>query len=109
MNILLFIIIGLGLALGDVIMKYWIVSGAHYSGIGLMFYVLALGVYSMSLTLFAYQLRTTPFSIATILPILINIVAVFLLSQLFYHKSITGRQFIGVAMALVAIFFLSHK
>ena len=102
-----FIFIGIGMALGDVLMKQWIVNGAEFRGMPLVYYVSALIVYCTSLTLFAYQLRVTPLSIAAILPILINIIVIFCIGLTFYNEKLSYYQLAGVGISLVALFFLS--
>ena len=104
-----FLLIGVGLSLGDMIMNHWADGGSRFVGSWLFLYVLALVVYCASLTLYAYQLKTTQLSIATIIPILINVAIVFTYSTFYLQEKVNTYQLIGVSLALVAIVFLSRE
>ncbi|MCR4286272.1 MAG: EamA family transporter [Candidatus Kaiserbacteria bacterium] len=104
-----FLLIGIGLALGDVFMNHWADNGSRFSGQLFFVYLLALVIYCASLTLYAYQLKTTQLSIATVIPLLINVALVFTVSTFFLHEKINTYQLIGISLALVAIVFLSRQ
>lgn len=104
-----FLLIGIGLSLGDVLMNHWADNGSRFSGQLFFVYLLALIIYGASLTLYAYQLKTTQLSIATIIPVLINVAIVFTVSTFLLHEKINTYQLIGIAFALVAIVFLSRQ
>lgn len=101
-----FILIGIGMVIGDVFMKIW--SNQQYSlnGLGLVYVTSALIVYSASLTYYGLQLRTTNFSIATILPIVINILIVLLITFFYYHEPLSIKQWIGVLLGFCAVILL---
>lgn len=100
-------LVGLGLVTGDLLMKNWIISGASFRNLSLVVYLSALVVYSGSLTVYAYQLRTINFGIATIVPILVNIVIVALISFLYYKEALSVYQGIGLLLAVGAIVLFS--
>lgn len=104
-----FILIGIGLSLGDVLMNHWADNGSRFSGQLIFVYLLALVIYCATLTLYAYQLKTTQLSIATIIPVLINVAIVFTVSTFFLHEKINTYQLVGISLALVAIVFLSRQ
>lgn len=97
------ILVGLGLVTGDLLMKHWIVSGASFRNLPLAVYLSALVVYCGSLTAYAYQLRTMNFGIATIIPILINVIVVALISFFYYKEAISIYQSLGILLAVIAI------
>lgn len=101
------ILIGLGFAIGDILMKNWIAYGASFRNVSLIIYLFALIVYGLSFTAYAYQLRTTNFSIATIAPILVNIVIITLVSFLYYKEGLSLYQGIGIFLAIVSIILFS--
>ncbi len=101
-----FILIGLGLTIGDNFMKLWARQNYSFTDSGLYFYALAILFYVSSLTYYGLQLRTTNFGVATILPILINILLVLALTFFYYHEPLTPSQMTGAVLALAAIFFL---
>jgi drug/metabolite transporter (DMT)-like permease len=106
---LAFIIIGIGLALGDVLMNHWADGGSRFQGSSLAIYLIALVVYIASLTLYAYQLKTTQLSVATIIPVLINVAIVFAVSTFYLHEKVSAYQYTGIFLALMALVFLSRK
>jgi hypothetical protein len=75
-----FILIGIGMVFGDVLMKNWANQLYSLHGSGLLYLVCALLSYSVSLTYYGLQLRSTNFSIATILPIVINLLVILLIT-----------------------------
>lgn len=101
------IIVGIGLVIGDLLMKNWIISGASFRNTSLIMYLSAVVVYGGSLTLYAYQLRTMNFGIATIIPILVNIIVVVLISFFYYKEALSFYQGIGILLAVFAIIFFS--
>jgi multidrug transporter EmrE-like cation transporter len=101
------IVVGLGLTTGDVFMKQWMLSGASFKNTSFFLYLIALVVYGTSLTLYAYQLRSINFGIATITPVLTNIVAVSLLSFFYYKDGLSFYQGVGIALALISIVLFS--
>ena len=101
------ILIGLGFAAGDVLFKQWMLSGASFKKVGLVLYFAALVLFWVSLTTQAFQLRATNLSIVVITPILVNIVAVSLISYFYYKEGLSVYQFIGIFLALIAIVLFS--
>ncbi|MBI5798818.1 MAG: hypothetical protein HZB10_02715 [Candidatus Yonathbacteria bacterium] len=101
------ILVGLGLVTGDLLMKNWIIGGASFKNWSLAIYLLALVFYGGSLTAYAYQLRTMNFGIATIVPILVNVVVVALISFFYYKEALSLYQSIGILLAVVAVILFS--
>ncbi len=101
-----FIFIGIGMVLGDLLMKNWSNHLYELRGVGLTYFLAALLMYSVSLTYYGLQLRSTNFSVATILPIIINIVIVLLITLFYYHEPLTIKQWAGVFLGVCAIFLL---
>src|ERR1035437_6939243 len=101
------ILVGVGLTIGDVLMKQWMLGGASFKKLMFVLYLSALIVYGASLTLEAFQLRTTNLSIAVITPILVNIVAISLLSFFYYKEGLSVYQSVGIGLALISIILFS--
>lgn len=95
------------MALGDVFMKSWANQQYSLQNSGLLFLLGALVTYSASLTYYGLQLRSTNFSIATILPIVINILIVLLLTISYYHEPLSTKQLIGGFLGFCAVVLLS--
>ncbi len=100
-----FILIGLGMVVGDLLMKSW--SNHEYSlrGISLYIYIAALCAYAASLTYYGKQLHVTNFSIATTLPIIINIIVVAFITTYFYNEPLSLYAIIGTSLAILSILF----
>lgn len=100
-----FIIIGFGMVAGDFFMKLW--SNHEYSlrGMALLFYISAILVYVTSLTYYGKQLHNTNFSIATTLPIIINILLVAMITVFYYKEPLSINALVGTVLALVAVVF----
>ena len=103
--ILKFILIGLGMVVGDLCMKSWANHNYSLQGISLVFYILALLAYISSLTFYGKQLQITNFSIATTLPIIINIIAIALVTVFYYKESLSLNALIGTSLAILSILF----
>lgn len=101
-----FILIGLGLMLGDVLMKEWSSTNYALSGNGIFAFVGALICYAAALIYYAMQLRSDSFGDATILPIIINVVAALLLTTFIYHEPLSLKQMAGAFLSIAAIFLL---
>jgi uncharacterized protein (DUF486 family) len=103
--ILKFILIGLGMVLGDLLMKTW--SNYNYSlqGLSLIIYLSALLTYGTALTYYGHQLQTTNFSIATTLPIILNIIIIAALTIFYYKEPLSLNALLGTALALLSIVF----
>lgn len=102
------IVVGIGLVAGDLLMKNWSISGASFRDLSVLFYILGVVAYGASFTLYAYQLRTMNFGIATIVPILINIVVVALISFFYYKEALSFSQSIGIFLAVAAVILFSR-
>lgn len=101
------VIVGFGLVVGDLLMKNWSISGASFKDLSIIFYILGVAAYGASFTLYAYQLRTANFGVATIVPILINIVVVALISFFYYKEALSIYQGIGIFLAVAAVLLFS--
>lgn len=101
-----FILIGIGMVMGDVFMKNWSNHFYDLRGVGLVYLISALLFYSASLTYYGLQLRSTNFGIATILPIVINILIVLLITIFYYQEPLSIKQWLGVFLGFCAIFLL---
>ncbi len=101
------ILVGLGMVLGDILMKTWIVSGGGFKNSSIIYFILALVIYGVSLTGYAYQLKTTNFGIATSVPILINVVTVALISFFYFKEVLSLLQIVGIIFACISIVLLT--
>lgn len=103
--IIKFVLIGFGMVTGDFFMKLWSNYGYQLHGKALIFYFSAILTYIISLTYYGKQLHNTNFSIATTLPIIINILFVALITIFYYKEPLSINALIGTALALIAVLF----
>lgn len=101
-----FILIGLGMVLGDIFMKTWANQNFSLHGTALLIYALALVSYIVSLTFYGLQLRENNFSIATTLPIIINVLIVAIATVIYYKEPLSAKAIIGILFAVAAVIFL---
>lgn len=101
-----FILIGLGMVLGDVFMKSWSNQNFSLHGWPIFLYIFALCSYIASLTFYGLQLRVNNFSIATTLPIIINVLVVAILTVVYYKEPLSLKAGIGILLAITSIIFL---
>lgn len=102
-----FILIGFGMALGDVLMKSWANNQYSLQGNSLLFLGGAILTYAASLTYYGLQLRVTNFSVATILPIIINVLIILLITIFYYHEPLSFKQWVGALLGMCAVVLLN--
>ena len=101
-----FALIGLAFTIGDVLMKNWANQNYSFAGAGLATFVTALFIYSAGFVYYGLQLRASNFSIATLLPIIINILFVLLLTAFYYQEALSFKQWIGALLGITAVVLL---
>lgn len=101
-----FIFIGLAYTLGDVFMKTWSNHQYTLSGLGLVVFIASMLSYMTGFVYYGLQLRTNNFGIATLLPIVINVLIILLLTIFYYQEPLSLKQCIGALLGVVAIILL---
>ncbi len=101
-----FIFIGLAYTLGDVFMKTWSNHQYALSGIGLVIFIASIVSYTTGFIYYGLQLRTTNFGVATLLPIVINVLIILLLTVFYYHEPLSLKQWTGALLGVAAIVLL---
>jgi drug/metabolite transporter (DMT)-like permease len=104
--IIKFIFIGFAYTLGDVFMKTWSNQQYALSGLGLVVFIASMLSYMTGFVYYGLQLRTTNFGIATLLPIVINVLIILLLTIFYYHEPLTLKQWVGASLGILAVILL---
>lgn len=87
-------------------MKVWSNQNYSFAGSGLFTFVAALFIYGAGFVYYGLQLRTSNFGVATLLPIVINILLVLLLTVFFYHEPLSSKQWVGALLGIAAVILL---
>lgn len=98
--ILLLFIGGLGLTLGDVIMKKWVVSSNH------MFYVVGMIAYVIAIGFLAESFKYKNFAVANAICVGFNIIALAIVSWLYFKEALSLAQVLGIGLVVVGIVVL---
>ncbi len=100
---LLLILGGLILTVGDVFIKKWTIDN------GLINFFLGLTLWIIALLLLAYTFRFMNIVSATFIEILVNVITLVFADYFFFKDPITLLEIIGILMGLVSIYILELK
>ncbi len=98
--IILLLIGGLILTVGDIIMKKWVNTNAY------IFYFLGLFVYLIGLNFLAQSFRFKNIAVASAIFIIFNIVTLSFVSWLYFKESLSLLQIAGIVIGIIAIVVL---
>ncbi len=101
-----FLIVGIAFTIGDVLMKIWSNQNYSFASTGLLTFLTALFIYGAGFVYYGLQLKTNNFGVATLLPIVINILLVLLLTVFYYHEPLSSKQWIGAFLGIAAVILL---
>jgi drug/metabolite transporter (DMT)-like permease len=102
-TILFSLCIGLGMAVGDILMKKWMLAGYAVSGSALAWLCSALAVYGISLVGYGFLLKTLNLNVATLVTVSFNVLVVALIGTFIFGESINGHQIAGMILCLLGI------
>ncbi|MFA5750642.1 MAG: hypothetical protein WC895_05535 [Candidatus Shapirobacteria bacterium] len=95
--LLLTLLGGIILTLGDIAMKEWVSSSKTF------FFIIGLLVYLIALCLLAFSYKFEDIAVASILLVLFNVVSLLLANQFLFHKPTTSLHIVGIVIALIAV------
>lgn len=101
-----FLLVGIAFTVGDVLMKVWSNQNYSFVGTGLLTFLVALLIYGAGFVYYGLQLRTSNFGVATLLPIVINILLVLMLTVFYYHEPLSTKQWVGALLGTAAVVLL---
>jgi multidrug transporter EmrE-like cation transporter len=100
------ITIGFGLAIGDLLMKKWMLFHYSITGRGLLFLMSALVVYSISLIGYGLLLKNYNLNVATLIVVAINVIIVMLIGTFFFGESMSNTHIVGSLLCMVGVVLL---
>ena len=99
-GLLLVIIGGLVLTVGDVFMKQWSINNNWFSFLSGLF------IWIVGLIFLAFSFKTKNIAVASLIFSISNVIFLTLLSWLYYKEPLTNYQMIGIFLGFNAIIFL---
>lgn len=97
---LLLVFGGIILTFGDIIMKRWAI------GSGFVFYIVAMLLYIISLTMLGLAYKTENLAIASIVMVMINSITLIFVGIFLYKETFSIKQIIGIVLAISSMIFL---
>jgi multidrug transporter EmrE-like cation transporter len=91
---------GIILTIGDLIQRQWVESGKTWQ------FVLGLFVWFCGSIFLALSFKHKNIVVASLLYIIFNVITLTLITWLVYGDKLSVKQMIGVALGLLAVFFL---
>jgi len=100
---LLLILGGLILTIGDIFIKKWTIDNGLFN----FFFVITLWI--IALLLLAYTFRFMNIVSATFIEILVNVITLVFADYFFFKDPITRPEIIGIVVGFIAIYILELK
>lgn len=101
--ILISVLIGLGLAIGDFLMKKWMLLGYAWSGESLGYVVAALFVYCVSLLGYGYLLSFYNLNVATLVSVTVNVFVVMIIGTFLFNEPLNLYHGAGIALCFAGL------
>jgi len=98
--IILLLIGGLILTIGDIFMKKWINTNAY------LFYFIGLATYLIGLNFLAQSFKFKNIAVASVIFVIFNIVTLSLVSWFYFKETLSPMQIIGIVIGIIAIVVL---
>lgn len=99
-GLVLLVLGGLVLTLGDIVMKEWIINNSYY------WYSSGIVMYTLGLNFLAQSFRYKNISVASVLLVIFNVITLTLVSFFFFSEKITIQKIIGIALGLISVIIL---
>ncbi|MCL2573133.1 MAG: SMR family transporter [Defluviitaleaceae bacterium] len=88
------------LVTGDLTFRFWMDGGSR------ILYFIGLAQYFAAMTLLVQAYRTHHIAIASVIMTVINAVVITLILRLFFGDSLSAKQMVGMALAIVGVVLL---
>jgi len=99
-GLLLVLIGGLILTIGDIVFKKWAISGDWKT------FLFGLSIWTIGLVFLAFSFKYKNIAIASLIFSLSNVILLTLISYFYFNESITALQFIGIILGITAVVLL---
>lgn len=100
MALILTIVGGLILTLGDIVLKKWVTTSYN------LFYILGIFLYFISMNFLAQSYKYEDVAIASMIMIIFNIVTLTLVGYFVFKENITVYEITGIFLGMMAVFLL---
>lgn len=101
---LLLLIIGAFIdTVGDIIMKEWVINKNPW------LFALGMFIYLVGLGFLAFSYNYKNIAVASVIFVILNVVALSLVSWFYFKEVLTPIQIVGIIVGIVAIFILEIK
>lgn len=98
--IILLLIGGLILTIGDIAMKKWVNTNSY------VFYFLGLFVYLIGLNFLAQSFKYKNIAVASVIFIIFNVIILSFVSWIYFKESLSLMQIAGIVIGIIAIVVL---
>jgi multidrug transporter EmrE-like cation transporter len=98
--IILLLIGGIILTVGDIFMKKWVNTNAH------IFYFVGLVIYLIGLNFLAQSFKFKNIAVASLIFILVNIVTLSIVSWFYFKETLSPLQIAGMIFGIIAVIIL---
>jgi len=98
--IILLLIGGLILTLGDIFMKKWVNTNAW------LFYFIGLAAYLIGLNFLAQSFKFKNIAVASVIFVIFNVVTLSIVSWFYFKETLSPIQIIGMIIGIIAIVIL---
>jgi len=99
-GLVLVLIGGLILTVGDIIFKNWSISNNWST------FFTGLFIWIIGLVFLAFSFKYKNIAIASLIFSLSNVISLILISWIYYNEGFTTTQFIGIVLGIIAVIFL---
>ncbi len=99
-GLLLVLIGGLILTIGDIVFKKWAITGNWPT------FFFGLFIWTIGLVFLAFSFKYKNIAIASLIFSLSNVILLTLISYFYFNESITTLQFIGIILGITAVVLL---
>ena len=99
-TIILLLIGGLVLSIGDIFMKKWVNTNAY------LFYFVGLATYLIGLNFLAQSFKFKNIAVASVIFVIFNVVTLSIVSWLYFKETLSPLQITGIALGIIAIVVL---
>lgn len=98
--IILLLIGGLILTMGDILMKKWVNTNTN------VFYVIGLIVYLIGLNFLAQSFKFKNIAVASVIFVIFNVVILSFVSWIYFKEALSPLQIIGIILGIIAVVIL---
>lgn len=98
--IILLLIGGVILTIGDIFMKKWVNTNSY------VFYIVGLAIYLIGLNFLAQSFKFKNIAVASVIFVIFNVVTLSIVSWLYFKETLSMMQIIGIIIGIMSIVIL---